>query len=868
MTTGADIRRRFLEYFIALDHKQLPSAPLIPENDPSLLFTNAGMVQFKNVFLGLEKKPWPRVVTCQRCVRAGGKHNDLENVGQTNRHHTFFEMLGNFSFGDYFKQEAIHHSWNFLTDTLNLDKERLLVTVYHDDEESEKIWRQDIGLEAARVGKRGEADNFWTMGDVGPCGPCTEIYYQHDNDKEPVEIWNLVFTQYDRAVDGKLSPIPAPSVDTGMGLERITAVVQGVDDNYDTDLFTPIMHAINDMAPVSGKMTVSARKAIADHIRATAFLIADGVVPSNEGRGYVLRRIIRRAIRHGHMLGINEVFFHRLLTPLIYTLAQAWPVLVEEEKRISETLYQEEERFRHTLDRGLRHMDKLLAGLKDNHVPGEVVFRLYDTYGFPPDLTAEIARERGLQVDTEGFDRSMAEQRQRARQASQFKDERLARGAQQHRNHSCRFVGYDEERTESVIVALLDKDGAQTDELSPGNKGAVILDQTPFYPEGGGPVGDSGLMTGADASFTVHDTQKQGDTIVHYGQVNGKQPLHPDMTVLAAIDAERRADIMRNHSATHLLHAALRRQLGAHVTQQGSLVAPDRLRFDFSHAKPLTAEEIASLEEEINKIVLANAPTDIRWMPLEQAKASGALCMFGEKYEEQVRVLTIGGDFSRELCGGVHVRQCGEIGLFKITSETGIASGVRRMEAVTGRGAVAWATRTDRQMTHLAATLGTSRDKLEDQVANAVATRREQQNEMEALRAKVCRLLGDRLLTRASTIDGRRLIAAKVEDADSRVLRGTADYLRKLPGRTVAVLASVNNGNVQMVAAVSADDDAQVSATELVNFVARQVGGKGGGHSGLAQAGGHQAEHLDVALGGVPDWLKQQMAMPSSPLNS
>ena len=865
MYSSSALRAAFLEFFRRHGHEVVPSSGLIPANDPTLLFTNAGMVQFKEVFLGLETRGYPRAVSCQRCVRAGGKHNDLENVGYTARHHTFFEMLGNFSFGDYFKREAIRYAWQFLTAELSIPPERLWVTVYEEDDEAAGIWLDELRVDPGRFSRCGAKDNFWQMGETGPCGPCSEIFYDHgpevaggppgspeaDGDRY-VEVWNLVFMQYDRQADGTLVPLPKPSVDTGMGLERLAAVLQGVHNNYDTDLFVPLIEAAAILAGQSDRTDKSLR-VIADHIRSCAFLVTDGVVPSNEGRGYVLRRIVRRALRHGHRLGLREPFFHRLVRPLAEVMAGAYPDLERRCEVAERVLRQEEERFAETLELGLRVLEQDAAVLIGAQVPGATVFRLYDTYGFPVDLTADWARERGLSLDMEGFEREMQAQRERARAASRFEGHWAAVLTTQGETH---FTGYERLGDEGTVVDLF-VDGQRVELLAAGQSGAVILDQTPFYAESGGQVGDQGLLRGPAGQFAVTDTRKEGAAHAHLGTL-AQGSLRVGERVRAEVNAFARAATARNHSATHLLHAALRRVLGDHVTQKGSLVESGRLRFDFSHFEPLSEEQLRLVERLVNAQVLANSAVQTRHLPIRAALEAGAMALFGEKYGDEVRVLSI-GEFSTELCGGTHVQRAGDIGLFKIVSETGIAAGIRRIEAVTGEGALDYVGGLEARLARVASLIKSDSEGLEGRVGQLLSRSRELERELERLLQKLASSQGGDLAGRAVDVDGLRVLAARLEEADAKVLRDVVDQLKGRLGTSAVVLAAVEDGKVRLVAGVSADATARVQAGPLVNFVARQVGGKGGGRPDLAQAGGTDPTRLDAALQAVPDWVRQQL---------
>ena len=851
------IREVFVGYFSERGHAELGSSSLIPDNDESLLFTAAGMVQFKDVFLQRSKLRNPRVVTCQRCLRAGGKHNDLDEVGYSSRHHTFFEMLGNFSFGDYFKQEAIEFGWELLTKDFQLPAERLHITVYKDDEESARIWSAVSGRANSSIERCGEDENFWVMGDTGPCGPCTEVYYRHvgpDGSDSLVEIWNLVFTQYNRAASGELKPIARPCVDTGMGLERMAAVMQGVEDNYATDLFVPLTDAVVSMAGEEAcRGRAASVKVIADHIRAGAFLVAEGIVPSNEGRGYVLRRILRRALRHAHMLGMEGPVLSPLLAPLQQVMAEAWPMLLKQEGSIRRALDQEERQFAGILRQGMQHVDKALRELGGDTLSGEFIFKLYDTYGFPVGLTADIARESGLKMDMAGFDAAMAEQKDRARSSSGF---RASAEADADYGETV-FVGYDSLEV-SCKVSCLQRDGQQVQELGAGDEGMVVLDSTPFYPESGGQVGDAGTLSGDGLEFEVSDAQARGGAVLHVGKVL-KGSVRVGGMVTAKVNRQRREDTMRNHSATHLLHAALRRRLGEHVRQQGSMVMPDRLRFDFSHNEPVDDETIAAIEMEVNEIILQDHATDISSMSKQQAVESGALAMFGEKYSEPVRVLDIGGGYSRELCGGTHVGRSVEIGLFKVVSETGIASGVRRMEAVTGRGAAQWASQLAASMKKMAGRLGAGVAGVESGLERLISRDRELEGENRLLRRSLVRMQAAQLLDSAVDMGGSKLIVRRLEDdASVAMMREMAELLRdKLSGGLALLATARADGKVQLVAAAS--KDAPLPANELIAEVAAKVGGRGGGNATMAQAGGNQPQALEAALGEVPEWVRQRL---------
>lgn len=871
----ADIRRTFLDFFEQKGHAIVPSSSLVPANDPTLLFTNAGMVQFKDVFLGRETRPYTRAASAQRCVRAGGKHNDLENVGYTARHHTFFEMLGNFSFGDYFKREAIAYAWELLTEVFRLPPERLWVTVYAEDDEAADIWLEEIGIDPARFtrigdkpgGARYESDNFWAMGDTGPCGPCSEIFYDHgpevpggppgspdeDGDRY-VEIWNLVFMQYNRDAEGNLHPLPRPSVDTGMGLERLAAVLQGVHSNYEIDLFRHLIAAAAEVLGTRETDNVSLR-VIADHIRSCAFLITDGVLPSNEGRGYVLRRIIRRAIRHGYLLGAKEPFFYRLVAPLAEEMGDAYPELVAARPQVERVLRQEEERFAETLEKGMALLEEAIAGLEGKVIPGELVFRLYDTYGFPVDLTADIARERNLTLDMAGFEHEMAAQRERARTASRFE---VDYNAGLKVDVCTEFTGYEHLVERARIEALYRNEDA-VERLRAGEKGVVVLDHSPFYAESGGQVGDTGVIETATARFRVTDTQKSGHAILHIGEVEEGE-LVVGEEVEARVDEARRRAVMLNHSATHLLHAALRRVLGEHVQQKGSLVGPDRLRFDFSHFEPLTEAQLREVEHLVNEQIRRDLEVEARIMPLEEARRTGAMALFGEKYGDEVRVLQM-GDFSIELCGGTHVRRVGEIGLFKIVSESGIAAGVRRIEAVTGEKALEYAEDIESRLHHIAALLKAPPEQADEKVAQLLERQRTLEKELERLRAKLAASQGSALTDRTVEVEGIPVLATRLEDGTPvKVLRETLDQLRNRLGSGVVVLGTVNEGKVNLVAGVTKDLTDRIHAGDLIRAVAERVGGKGGGRPDMAQAGGNRPEQLEAALAAVPELVKSHLA--------
>ncbi len=870
-STAAEARRAFLEFFREHGHTVVPSSPLVPGNDPTLLFTNAGMVQFKDVFLGKERRDYVRATSSQRCVRAGGKHNDLENVGYTARHHTFFEMLGNFSFGDYFKREAIRFAWEFLTGTLKLDPARLWVTVFREDDEAADIWLKEVAVSPARFSRMGEKSNFWAMGDTGPCGPCSEIFYDHgpgipggppgspeeDGDRF-VEIWNLVFMQFDRSADGTLTPLPKPSVDTGMGLERIAAVLQGVHSNYDIDLFKSLIRAAAELAHTTD-LESSSLRVIADHIRACTFLIVDGVLPSNEGRGYVLRRIIRRAVRHGYKLGIEEPFFYKLVPVLEREMSSAYPELTRGRELAQRVLKQEEERFAETLANGMELLEGVIAGLPGPAavIPGETVFKLYDTFGFPADLTADIARERGLTIDTEGFDAAMEEQRRRSQEASKF-------GVGDHGgavvDARTAFKGYEGLESEGRVAALL-KGGHPVDELRSGESGEVVLDRTPFYAEAGGQVGDAGALTRSSGfRFLVQDTVKRGAAHSHAGRVT-EGSIRVGDTVHARVDGERRRAIALNHTATHLLHAALRKTLGTHVQQKGSLVAPDRLRFDFSHFQPVTAAELTAIERLVNAQIRRNEPAETRLMGYESAVAAGAMALFGEKYEKDVRVLRI-GDFSMELCGGTHVQRAGDIGLFKILGEGGVASGVRRIEAITGEAAIEYVEQNDTLLRDLAQLVRGSREDVRDKVQDTLERVRQMEKEVRTLKDRLASGQGADLASGAVDVQGVKIVATKVDGADAGALRSAVDRLKDRLKSAVVILASVEGPEkVVLVVGVTADQTGRIKAGELAGAIAAKVGGRGGGRPDFAQAGGNNPAALDAALASVPDLVRARLGI-------
>lgn len=862
---SAEIRDAFLHYFENQGHTTVPSSSLIPGNDPTLLFTNAGMVQFKDVFLGDEQRPYQRAASSQRCVRAGGKHNDLENVGYTARHHTFFEMLGNFSFGDYFKREAIRFAWEFLTEVLKLPAERLWVTVHTSDDEAADIWLKEIGVSAERFSRLDE-DNFWQMGDTGPCGPSSEIFYDHgpdipggppgsDNDDldRYIEIWNLVFMQYERQSDGELKPLPNPSIDTGMGLERIAAVMQGVHNNYDIDLFQHLLKAAADVTGCTDLEHKSLR-VIADHIRSCTFLICDGVLPSNEGRGYVLRRIIRRAIRHGHKLGQSEPFFHKLVGALAEVMGDAYPELRQQQAQAEKVLALEEEQFAKTLDKGMAVLEEALSQLQGTEIPGEVAFTLYDTYGFPFDLTNDIARERGLSIDAEGYEQAMAAQRARARAAGTFKTDYTATGLEL---PATEFLGYRHLTERGEIVALL-KDGNPVERLEEGEHGAVVLNRTPFYAESGGQVGDSGYLSAGEARFEVRDCSKHGGAHLHIGQV-----LHGALRVGDVLEAEVNADVRGatalNHSATHLLHAALREVLGTHVTQKGSLVDSERLRFDFSHFDAVTPEELHAIESLVNEQIRANTLVQTELCDMDTAREKGALALFGEKYGDEVRVLTMGDGFSVELCGGTHVERTGDIGLLRIVSESGIASGVRRIEALTGAGALARFDQVEALLDNAAGILKTRPGELPEKLQQLMNQNRKLDKELAALKAKLATAGTGDLLSSAQEVNGIKVLALNLAGADAKSLRESMDQLKNKLGSSVVALAAVEDGKVALVTGVSKDVTDRIRAGDLMRHLAPMIGGKGGGRPDMAQGGGTDPSGLDAALASVVPWVQEQL---------
>ncbi len=858
---SSELRRAFLDFFAEQGHEVVPSSSLVPGNDPTLLFTNAGMVQFKDVFLGQDVRPYRRAASSQRCVRAGGKHNDLENVGYTARHHTFFEMLGNFSFGDYFKREAIHYAWRFLTERLGLPKARLWVTIFHEDQEAERIWLDEIGIDPQRFSRLGDASNFWSMGETGPCGPCTEIFYDHgsevaggppgspdeDGDRY-IEIWNLVFMQFNRLPDGRLEPLPKPSVDTGMGLERIAAVMQGVHSNYQIDLFRHLLEAAARITGRQDAHTNDSLKVIVDHIRSSSFLIADGVIPGNEGRGYVLRRIIRRALRHGHKLGVKQPFFHRLVAALAQQMGAAYPELPARQAQIERILLAEEEQFSRTLDQGMRILDEAIAQLNGTCIGGETLFQLYDTYGFPLDLTADIARERGLQIDSAGFEAAMQAQRERARAASQFALDSTALIRQS--DHECLFTGYEQTADDAEVVALY-RDHEPVERLSNGETGWVLLDRTPFYAEAGGQVGDRGQLRAAGGRAEVLNTLKQGNNHLH--QVRLLQGnLEAGSRLTAEVDPARRQATALNHSATHLLHAALREILGSHVEQKGSLVDAQRLRFDFAHFEAIAPSTLRQIEQRVNDEIRRNSPISVELLPIDLAKARGAMALFGEKYGAEVRVLTMGDGFSVELCGGTHARRTGDIGLFRITAESGISAGVRRIEAVSGAAALELAQYEANLLRELAQQLRAPIDQLPEKLTALLDEQRRLERSVQQLGARLASAASADLLDRLVQVQDVPLLVAAVDGVEAKGLRDLLDKVRDKLGSGVILLASVSAGKVNLIAGVTADLTPRIAAGELIKAVTALMGGRGGGRADMAQGGSDQPDALDAALAEAP----------------
>ena len=864
--TSSEIRQKFLDFFASRGHQIVPSSSLVPGNDPTLLFTNAGMVQFKDTFLGDEQRDYNRATSSQRCVRAGGKHNDLENVGYTARHHTFFEMLGNFSFGDYFKRDAIKYAWEFLTVELGLPAEKLWITVFEDDSEAESIWLEEMKIDPSRFSRLGEKDNFWSMGDTGPCGPCSEIFYDHGEDvpggppgspdedgDRYIEIWNLVFMQYEKKADGSMTPLPKPSVDTGAGLERVAAVMQNVHSNYEIDLFQDLLKAISTITGVDD-LNNNSLKVIADHIRSCSFLIVDGILPSNEGRGYVLRRIIRRAVRHGYQLGVKDVFFYKIVAALVEVMGEAYPELAQKQQIVEKALKAEEEQFSRTLGNGMSILEKAIADLDGKIIPGEAVFRLYDTYGFPVDLTADVAREHDLSLDMDGFDAAMSVQKDQARAASNFGSVAKLEIAN---SETTDFIGYENLEGTSKLLAIF-ADSIEVESAIEGDEVLLLLDSTPFYGESGGQVGDTGMLTSENASFEVLDTQKQRDAFVHRGVLrNGA--LRVGEQLMASVAVQARAAITLNHSATHLMNAALRSVLGEHVLQKGSLVDADRLRFDFSHTAPVSNEELSNIENQVNGEILRNSPVGKEVLPIEKAQEKGALALFGEKYGDEVRVVSMGGDYSVEFCGGTHVQRTGDIGLFKIVSETGISSGVRRIEAVTGRGALALIEREEQTLRKVCEIVKSNSDDVLDKVQQLANNTKALEKQLEQLKSKMASSAGSDLTSQAEEIAGVKVLIAVVEGFNSKTLRDTADQLKNKLGSSVVVLMSGAEGKVSIVAGVSKDLVGKVKAGDLANMVAIQVGGKGGGRPDMAMAGGSDISAIPAAAASVKPWLEERL---------
>tara|TARA_B110000014_G_scaffold263329_1_gene259730 strand:+ start:3032 stop:5638 length:2607 start_codon:yes stop_codon:yes gene_type:complete len=866
---SAEIRQEFLEFFAARDHEIVPSGSLVPGNDPTLLFTNAGMVQFKDVFLGEEIRNSLRATSSQRCVRAGGKHNDLENVGYTARHHTFFEMLGNFSFGDYFKQKAIEYAWEFLTVNLALPPEKLWITVFEEDDEAASIWLDEIKIDPARFSRMGKKDNFWAMGDTGPCGPCSEIFYDHgpevdggppgsaeeDGDRY-IEIWNLVFMQFDRKADGTMIPLPKPSVDTGAGLERLAAVLQNVSSNYEIDLFQSL---IKNIAELTGETNIenTSLRVIADHIRACAFLVVDGVIPSNEGRGYVLRRIVRRAVRHGYQLGVKDVFFYKLVASLVSIMGSAYPELVEAQGFVERVLKEEEEQFARTLENGMIILEKAITELKGDTIPGETVFKLYDTYGFPVDLTADVAREHNINLDLDGFEQAMSVQKDQARAASNFGNvEKLDIAPDLVTN----FTGYERLDGTCLVTSIFTIQGDSLEKAPAGEEVLLVLNASPFYGESGGQVGDHGVLDNDNCNFKVLDTQKQSDALIHRGVLESGT-LQVGDELFALVEAYDRSAITLNHSATHLMHAALRSILGEHVTQKGSLVDADHLRFDFSHSTSVTEEELKRIEDQVNSEILSNSSVEKEVIPISEAKKRGALALFGEKYGDEVRVVTMGDDYSVEFCGGCHVNRTGDIGLFKLISETGISAGVRRIEAVTGRGALTHIEKEERTLKQVMKAVNSGRLELVDKVQQLAASNRALEKQLEQLKGSMASNVSDDLTSHATEINGVQVLVANLENFNTKSLRDMVDQLKNKLGTAVIVLASANEeqGKVNLVVGVSKDLTKKVKAGELANMVAKQVGGKGGGRADMAMAGGNDASAVPAALDSVKPWLEGKL---------
>ncbi|GAC39899.1 alanine--tRNA ligase [Paraglaciecola psychrophila] len=862
--TTAEIRCAFLDFFAAKGHQKVSSSSLVPANDPTLLFTNAGMNQFKDVFLGSEARSYNKATSSQRCVRAGGKHNDLENVGYTARHHTFFEMLGNFSFGDYFKTQAIQYAWDFLTEELKLSKDKLLVTIYHDDDEAFDIWSNQIGLSEDKIIRISTSDNFWSMGDTGPCGPCSEIFYDHgehiwggppgspeeDGDRF-IEIWNLVFMQFNRQSDGTMQPLPKPSIDTGMGLERITAILQNVHSNYEIDIFQNLIEATANIVGTDDRQDKSLR-VIADHIRSCSFLICDGIIPSNEGRGYVLRRIIRRAVRHGNKLGASGVFFYRLVSALETQMGEAYPELTANRELIEKVLKTEEEQFSRTLERGMSILNNALSELTSDVVPGELVFKLYDTYGFPADLTNDVAREKNLSIDEEGFQAAMAAQRKRAQQASQFDTDynELLKS-----NCASEFTGYDKLTNQAKIVELF-ANGQVVNQLSDAEEGIVVLDKSPFYAESGGQAGDTGVLKTANGNFIVRDTVKLGNAIAHKGTAHSDFKLGD--LVQAEFDVERREAIKLNHSATHLMHAALKQILGEHVNQKGSLVSDERFRFDFSHFEAVTNTQLQSVEKLVNQQIRANHVLDTKLMNLDEAKAAGAMALFGEKYTEDVRVVSM-GEFSMELCGGTHVNRTGDIGFFKIVSEGGIAAGVRRIEAVTGEQALDAVQSQTQQISQIAGLLKTDPQSLTARIKNILDGNKVVEKELQKLKRQIASDATTDVLSQVYEVNGVKVLSTVLEGVEAKALRSMVDDFKNQLGSAIIVLGLAEENKVSLIVGVTKDLVSKIRAGDLVKFVAQQVGGKGGGRPDMALAGGTQPQNLESAIVSVKDWLQENL---------
>ncbi|PCI67308.1 MAG: alanine--tRNA ligase [Piscirickettsiaceae bacterium] len=863
--TSAEIRSAFLSYFEKQGHQIVPSSSLVPGNDPTLLFTNAGMVQFKDVFLGNEKRAYTKATSSQRCVRAGGKHNDLENVGYTARHHTFFEMLGNFSFGEYFKQDAIKYAWGFLVDTLGIPPDKLWVTVFDEDPEAADIWLNEIGVSPDRLSRIGAKDNFWSMGDTGPCGPCSEIFYDHGEDvaggppgtpeedgDRYVEIWNLVFMQYNRDADGVLTPLPKPSVDTGMGLERVAAVLQGVHNNYDIELFQTLIKRASELTGTKDTRHTSLR-VLVDHIRSCAFLIVDGVLPSNEGRGYVLRRIIRRAIRHGYKLEMKDVFFHKLVQPLAEQMGEAYPELVEKTQMISDVLLKEEQRFAETLEQGMKLLQDGTQSLKNNIITGETAFKLYDTYGFPVDLTADYARENNLTVDMAGFEKAMEAQRDRARSSSSFAG---GQSGLPNVDTVTNFVGYDDLEGNAKVLGIY-QGAEKCRTINEGDTAYILLDQTPFYAESGGQAGDHGVITTATAAFNVSDVQKQGNAYFHVGKLV-KGQLSTGDAVTAMVDENTRLASALNHSATHLLHAALRQVLGEHVTQKGSLVDAKRLRFDFSHFEPITTDQLLAIERLVNKQIRLNSAVETQVTDQETAVANGAMALFGEKYGDKVRVLKM-GNFSTELCGGTHASHLGDIGFMKILSETGVASGVRRIDAIAGEGALSWVEDSDTLLQKISQKVKGNRDSALDKITQIQDKNKALEKQLEQLKSQLAKAASGDLVNQAIEVNGINVLAAHIDGSDGKTLRELVDQLKDKLGNAAVILSTTHGNKVTLIAGVSKEQTSRIKAGDLVNAVAVQVGGKGGGRPDMAQAGGDNPAALASALKSVPQWVEQQL---------